>query len=413
MRQPTLPARRLVLAALVLLGAGACGFSDRDAARLGTVAVDTLGSGVIRVRNSPPPDRYSAPRWTIEEELRIGTLEGAGPDLFGEVKGIEADDAGRIYVLESQAQEIRVFGPDGAHLYTFGGKGEGPGELARAFGLGRAPDGRLWVPDVGTHRYTVYEPDGALMATHRTQFRRWGYIWCCGFGRDGMLYDNAGVNVEDRTDERSYLRRFDDELQLQASTPEPAPPAGYEPNTYAFPDPSGAFMRGVMMVPYGANRSVTFDPRGGFLTVLTDRYRIEQLDLAGDTLRIIEAVLEPAAVSATEREEAIARVRAFTEQVGGGSVDFSRIPATKPLIVSLHVDDADRLWVRTMTASGGTTFDIFDAEGRFLGAARAEFEIPSYWRPIIRGDRLYTLVQGELDEPYVVRARLRGRDDLR
>lgn len=395
-----------IVGVLFLIGIGACGFSDADSTRRGTVVIDTLESGTILVRNSPPAERYASPRWVLEEELRIGTLEGEGPDLFGEIKGIEVDEEVRIYVLESQAQEIRVFGADGSHLFTFGRKGEGPGEFTGAHGLARAPDGRIWVPDHRTNRYSVFEPDGRFVTSYRTQFWRYGYIWCCGFGRDGMLYDEAGRNPDDQEDRRRYLRRFDDSLELLASLPEPAAAPGYEPNTYTFPDPSGAFDRGVMRVPFGAGRSVAFDSRGGFLTMMTDRYRIEQLDFVGDTLRIIEAELEPVRVSAAEREAAIARVREFAEQVGGGSVDFSRIPATKPLLVSSLVDDADRLWVRTATAVEGTTFDIFDAEGRFLGAVRADFEIPGYWRPTIRGDYLYTLVEGELDEPYVVRARL-------
>src|SRR5687767_1702897 len=96
-----------------------------------TVVEQKTGSGVPHIVNQPPPAGIE-PTWTIEPELRIGALEGDGPDNFGSIKGIAVDDQDRIAVLDAQAQEIRIFGADGKHLRTFGGKGAGPGELADA-----------------------------------------------------------------------------------------------------------------------------------------------------------------------------------------------------------------------------------------------------------------------------------------
>lgn len=394
-----------IVGALLLVGIGACGFSDPAAARRGTVVVDTLESGTILVRNSPPADRYATPRWILEEELRIGILEGAGPALFGQIKGIEVDDEGRIYVLESQAQEIRVFGADGAHLFTFGRKGEGPGELLGAHGIARAPDGRIWVPDHTNGRYTVFEGDGTLAATHRTFFWSHGYYWCCGFGRDGYLYDDAGRD-QNSTEHRPLLRRFNGQAEIVAEFSRPAPPAGLAPDFYSFESPDGR-SGGTMAIPFGSSHQATFDPRGGFLTVMTDRYRITQLGLEGDTVRIVEASLEPIAVSAAERTEAEESVRSFASRFGA-TPDLSRIPTVKPLIISTFVDDDDNLWVRTPASGEEAHFDIFDAEGRFLGAAHTTFAIPERWKPLVRRGYLYAVVQGEMDEPYVVRARAMG-----
>ncbi len=87
---------RHTIIATIFLAASGCGFSGPDATHSGTTVIDTLESGIVQVRNSPPPDRYLAPSWVIEEELRIGTADGTGPDLFGEVRGIEVDDEGRM-----------------------------------------------------------------------------------------------------------------------------------------------------------------------------------------------------------------------------------------------------------------------------------------------------------------------------
>lgn len=75
--------------------------------------MDTLPSGTIVVTNPSAGIRDSAGTWRVIEELRIGTADGTGPDLFGQVTALEMDPAGRIYVLEGQAQELRVFDRDG------------------------------------------------------------------------------------------------------------------------------------------------------------------------------------------------------------------------------------------------------------------------------------------------------------
>jgi len=87
--------------------------------------MDTLPSGTIVVTNPAQGVWDSASSWRVSEDLRIGTLEGTGPDLFGQIDALEVDRDGRIWVLEGQAQELRVFGRDGRWLRTIGGRAAG------------------------------------------------------------------------------------------------------------------------------------------------------------------------------------------------------------------------------------------------------------------------------------------------
>src|SRR5829696_7209709 len=104
-------------ASRILLSIMAIGCGD-DPSRAGwTTTVDSTPSGIRHVVNVPPASA-EAPLWALEEELRIGDIDGAGPATFGELKALVVDSAGRIIVLESQAQEIRVFGADGSHITT-------------------------------------------------------------------------------------------------------------------------------------------------------------------------------------------------------------------------------------------------------------------------------------------------------
>ena len=93
-------------------------------------------------------DRNAVPRqetWHVVEELRIGSVNGAGAATFGRIAALEVSSDGRIFVLEDQANELRIFDADGNHLQTVGGRGSGPGEFASPVGMTWAPDGTIWV----------------------------------------------------------------------------------------------------------------------------------------------------------------------------------------------------------------------------------------------------------------------------
>ena len=74
-----------------------------------TTVRDTLPSGTVRVTNVPLAE--VSPTWTLVEELRVGTVEGAGPDAFAYLKGLVVLEDGRFAVLDSQAQELAGLRP--------------------------------------------------------------------------------------------------------------------------------------------------------------------------------------------------------------------------------------------------------------------------------------------------------------
>ena len=107
-----------------------------DASAGWTGTIDTLASGTIVVRNGQQGIWDEAASWrALKVDLSLGQASGVGPELFGDVRDIEVDSLGRIYVLDSQAGEIRVFEANGTHLRTIARRGEGPGELQGPTGM--------------------------------------------------------------------------------------------------------------------------------------------------------------------------------------------------------------------------------------------------------------------------------------
>ena len=128
----------LAAATLLLVGC-----ADGGGAAVFAGAVDTLPDGRIVVSNPATGMWGEGDEWDVTEEVRIGQVDGDGPDVFGAIGLLEIDEAGRFYVFERQAQELRVFDAEGDYVRTVGRKGSGPGEVSQVIGMDWAPDGTL------------------------------------------------------------------------------------------------------------------------------------------------------------------------------------------------------------------------------------------------------------------------------
>lgn len=383
-------ARGSVALAVALLQAG-CGGDRAESGWAG--AVDTLPGGALRV-SSPAEGIWPANGgWEVREDLRIGALEGTGPEVLGRVAALAVDEAGRIYAAESQALEVRVFGPDGTHVRTIGRKGGGPGEFEDVSGLLWGPEGHLWLVDQRNGRYAVFDTAGAFLAHHRRRVGGMFWPWPGGFDPDGRLVDVT----------------FGRESTAPALVI--GPPAGGPTDTVSVPAFEGPTFelteggRRIMTapVPFAPTLRWRYDSRGFLWWGVTGRYRLHQVTLAGDTVRIVERAWDPVPVSPAERDSAVAAMEWFTRQ--GGVVEASRIPDGKPAFRHFHQDDRGHLWVvPSLPASPPVhAADLFDPEGRYLGRLELPFDLP--FAPVVfRDDRLYTVVQDEAGVPQLVRA---------
>ncbi|NIR45611.1 MAG: hypothetical protein GWN99_08425, partial [Gemmatimonadetes bacterium] len=72
---------------------------------------------------------------------------------------------GRIYVLDAQAQEIKVYTPQGVYESTIAQRGSGPGELTGAGFLVMGPGDTLVVPDVNNRRVNLFLTDGTSLGS--------------------------------------------------------------------------------------------------------------------------------------------------------------------------------------------------------------------------------------------------------
>lgn len=383
----------------VLLAVATCAFAGCEgtgAAGRWAGQVDTLPDGLVLVRNPDAPLWDSTTAWRLEEELRIGSVEGAGPDVFAYMAGVLVDSGGRIWVVDRQAKDVRIFGADGVHIRTFGREGAGPGEFRDPIGLALAPTGEVWVVDPGNARYSIHDSTGAFLETRRRPVGGYSVPWRGGFEADGGLWEAAVASAERGV--RRVLLRYDDELQPRDTL---FLPAVEKAESFELRTESGSMSADVPFTPdlvwaRGTDGSLWFASSG--------EYRLYRTE-SGDTVRIVERPFEPVPVTDEDRREAVERLDWFVRQ--GGRIDGSKIPSTKPILQRFSVDPEGRLWVlvREPGDEPGYPFDVFDPDGRYLGRIRSPVGL--YPNPIFHGDAVYGIHSDELGVQRVVRLRLR------
>jgi hypothetical protein len=398
-----LPSRRSALLPVLLVPLlESCGGEARGSVSRWSGSMDTLPNGMVQVTNPAEGVWDSSTAWRVVEELRIGSIDEVGPALLGDVQAVELDPLGRIWILEGQSQELRVFDRDGRHLRTIGRKGGGPGEFAQPLGMAWSATGQLWVPDPENNRISIIDTSGAFVGSRRMIGGFMWFPWPGRFDTAGFFY-NFLPDLGPGREFRMFMVRYDTALNVIDTL---APPEWQEPEQYFELVSADGQSRWRNSVPYTPSLQWKLTPAGDFWFVHTGPYELFRVNDDGDTVRKVTKPFEQVPVTGEDVDSALARLEDFIKR--GGKVDRSRIPDVKPAVEHLYLSDDGHLWVQPVTArrdDRGRLHEIFDPEGRYLGRVRLPFRL-SWTPPVIRGDVIVGVTRDELEVPFVVRARI-------
>ena len=412
-------------ALLLLLAPVACG--DADPAREVRVERDTLGDTIV-VRT------LQGSEWgqeaVLQPEMSIGVFEGEDHYMLGSVRSLAVADDGSVYLMDSQVPALRKYAPDGTYLTTFGREGGGPGEYKGPDGgLVVLADGRVVLRDPGNARLQVYSPEGEPLATWplRGGFNTGspmvvdtaGVVWT-----QVLLDPEAGV-----TDWRMGMAGVDSRTGQPVDTV-PAPEWDYEaPKLIASISSGENRSTSVSNVPFSPQPSWAFSPLGWMVGGLSTRYAVDQYLPGGQVLRI-ERVAESVPVQPDERAD---QERQTTWGMRTTQPDWKwngePIPDRKPPFRGIATGVDGRIWV--MVHQPGqrvpdeelveaddpdarpasrwrepVAYDVFEADGSYVGRVRAPDGFSTYPRPVFRGDTVWAIVRDELDVQYLKRFRV-------
>lgn len=402
MPRTTVPSALCALALTIALLSTGCGSTDSDFGEAWSGTIDTLASGEIVVRNTGGPVWSPEEAWQVVEEVRIGRDTGEDALLLGRISSFDVDAQGWIYALDAQTQAIHVFGTDGILVQTVGGEGTGPGEFERANALDLSANGQIWVMEMQKGRLTFLDASGNYLDGARIGSTGWDYRPYPG-GMDPLGRYNAAVVVEVLDDYDLALARFDQDFVPLDTIPIPENAEPHE--QFELITDGGGMM--ATSIPFRGSFVWRFSPSGHFWTLHTDKYELAEISANGETLRRVTLDHDPIPVKPAELEEVRENLSWFTRQ--GGKIDWAKIPDTKPVTSSFFCDDDGNLWVRRLTGSPedeGYLFDLFDVDGRFMGAIRLPFPLESNPEPIVRNGLLYGVTTDELGAENIVSAQI-------
>lgn len=415
---------------LVLVGLAAVACSD-GGTWSGSV---TDSAGVTVVRNPDAGAWSTSEAWTLEEELRIGVIDGDPEYLFGRIGSVDADSRGRVFVLDASAQHVKVYSSDGQYELTVGGPGNGPGELGpEPASLSVAAGDTLFVSDLSNLRVNRYAPDGTSLGGVRLRFEN-GLPLAIAVGRAGEI--------------AAQLRPLAMPGQAQPDSLDAILLLGLDG---AVLDTLKQFPSGGTLRLWGDRPAITVfaaEPvwqlagDGRLHFGMKDAYRLELYSSTGILERIVTRSFAPRAISEGDRDlmrslfeeqlrttvppEAFEQARAQVREI----VRFAdHYPAYTRILVGpensvwvqhaplpSELSDEDRVSWNFMDVLTGVSWnliedigapdwDVFDSEGRFLGT----LTMPSRFTPhTIVGDKIYGVWRDELEVPYAVRLGIVG-----
>jgi hypothetical protein len=149
---------RTLYGILVLLVA-ACTSSDDSGSSSPTVVEHPNGSRSVTHQS------VAAQPLQLTEDMRVGVADGSEDETFGEIRAFGVDNDGNVYVLDAQAQDVRVFDANGQFLRRIVRRGAGPAEVAGANGLFVHSDNTVWLNDPDNARFMHIDREGNELGT--------------------------------------------------------------------------------------------------------------------------------------------------------------------------------------------------------------------------------------------------------
>ena len=404
-------ARGLITLAMVAAAGPGCSADSRGAREWAGTVYDS--AGVTVVANPEAGLWTEATAWRLEEDLRIGVVDGDPMREFGSIAGVAVDVTGRIYVLDAMARQVRIFDADGEFVTAFGQRGSGPGELASPSAVLLGMGDTILVPDVRNARVQRFLSNGPPAGQLPMDLT--GGIPVVWHARDGLLLEELRPHPSSSNGTappalvllRNSAREVTDTLLRMESSGSFSYRNGM-PHMVAFaPEPRWALLED-----------------GRLASGRLSAYRFEIRDPGGRLERVVTKSFQRKPLRDSDRRALRDRIRA--------AYGRERLPADResmirtmefgthfPTFTSLFGGPHGTLWVQQalqassfdpddpvefgIHAFGMPEYDIFDREGRYLGTTTP----PTGFDPMMaKGENLYGVQRDDLDVQYVVRLRV-------
>jgi hypothetical protein len=322
---------------------------------LGLLLLGQLGA------QEPVPSRI---RGTVD--LTVGTEAGAGAShVVGIVGALTFDTRGRILVADLSDNTIQVFSAWGAHEFSFGRTGRGPGDLLGPCCLAVRGGDTLWIKEARNRRFSVFhltDESAIFIRTFPGRPNPFGAPERVDFDAQGQLFDFE-TSMELRV-VRLVVGR--DGTIVQRDTVR-SPPADSLDDVIVT-TPNGIVKYGR---PFGARDLHAFGAGGESAYAVSSNYSVLWRDARGGTKALLRRTLAPISLSERERRTADSSIERMAQ---AARTPRSRlgvtVPGFKPAIAAMGFDLDGRLWVERSVPDGkAREADVYDRQARWIAIA--------------------------------------------
>ena len=317
--------------------------------------------------------------------------------LFVGPVDISVDPSGRIFVLDLQDHNIKIFDSSGKFQKALGRKGQGPGDFNMPLSFAFVKD-RLAVWDMGNRRLCVLTPEGEFVKAREISGLS---------GRPNRIKALPGGDLVVET-EKMF---FDDpnkpqEVALEILTSELTP----KRVICSHPVWRNKFMRleqGLVNLPQPFAPDLHWDvsPDGKIVAGFSETYEIGVHDADGKVLAKFTHPHDPVKVTAEDKKGFFDGMTHTTGEgtSGQGAPDFvvenTKFPAEKPAFNDLLVDSEGNIWAHPFDKDQDLEkrcFDVFAPAGEFISRVEILGESARYpYRAKIIDGCLWTI---EMDD---------------
>ena len=227
---------------------------------------------------------------TFDSELEITTeiiFElGEGDIFFTSIDSVCEDARNNVYVLDRMASTIHKFSPEGKILFSFGSKGQGPGEFQAPHDIFVTPNGNIIVSediafvstfdDKGQFIERISAEKG-LALTYLDEDIFYAWEWDEG-GRTQLLVDKEGTIL------KTFFFQSNEDSSVSA------------------PDESGRLVRFNFATPEIAPSFIFNRFKNRFVIAFNNRYEFSLFDSKGTILTKVKKDIKPPKLSTKERD---------------------------------------------------------------------------------------------------------------
>jgi len=342
----------------------------------GFLSAAILASWAMAAQDRPLAELYKTGRLKLVEEVRISDKAFPSDIFFQNPRGIAVDAAGRVYVADSDANHLKVFGPDGKFLRTIGRKGQGPGEFLGPEFV-EVGGGRIYIWESMSRRISILDAEGKFIASIPFYPGVFGILIRMRALPDGRLvaYYERGFAPGSQIGVPDTQDRVVELLSAEAKPLRTLYEKKVRASRLALNKETNSYVR--VPFPYHPGVAMEVTPAGIIAVGGNDNYGFELL--GPDKGRLASVVRSFAALKLSEKDKQAHfgrfRMTVFKDNIKTilpkpppVIVKFTEFPDTLPPYRDFVADGEGNLWVHIYVESrAANVFDVFSQKGEFLG----------------------------------------------